>query len=371
MDGLWTIIGPVIGAVALVQLALAAVREWSAARRVVSVNGLDADMYADHGCVPTQFAGSRFRVVRAAASVTGFFMVGPKTPKQVFAVCGIVGARDSNLIDYREVRPRDYLGVMLDEGEHPASFDRAMRRGIASLSRTIAIRDLSEPECNGNAHCVTVRARGNLGRATDGSDHQWLEYEVTSAPPRSSGRSGLTPLADLPSDSIELVIVPADAYAQARDDAIQRYDGKLRRRLLRYNPKPRVALAHVVARITIPLAVLIGLAVTLLGWGATAAIVLALVAIPLSLLLIAVTWSVPIAFVMYIRHRIRKLRPRVQPAQHTEPDAPFKTIPLRRADLPPPRAWTGATSHTMSAGRFVNATDARSMLAYAWRQYPW
>ena len=81
MDELLTI----AGTVAAVQLLFAVWREWRSACRIVAAGGLDADVYAEHGCVPLQFAGSRFGAVRAAVAVTGFFMVRPKTRKQVFA----------------------------------------------------------------------------------------------------------------------------------------------------------------------------------------------------------------------------------------------------------------------------------------------
>ena len=54
MDQLLTI----AAMVAAVQLLFAPLREWSAARRIVAVGGLDAEAYAVHGCVPLQFAGS-------------------------------------------------------------------------------------------------------------------------------------------------------------------------------------------------------------------------------------------------------------------------------------------------------------------------
>ena len=131
--------------VAAVQLLFAALREWCAARRIVAVGGLDAEAYAVHGCVPLQFAGSRYGIVRAAVAVIGFFAVSPRTRKQVFAAHRIVGVRDGREIDYCDIRPRDRLWIMLDEGEHPAVFDRSMRRGVVSFLRTIAIREIEHP----------------------------------------------------------------------------------------------------------------------------------------------------------------------------------------------------------------------------------
>ena len=86
--------------VAAVQLLFAAWREWCAARRIVAVGGLDAEAYAVHGCVPLQFAGSRYWIARAAVAVTGFFMVRPKTRKQAFATRKVVGVRGGRQIDY-------------------------------------------------------------------------------------------------------------------------------------------------------------------------------------------------------------------------------------------------------------------------------
>ena len=65
----------IAGTVAAVQLLFVPWREWRSARRVVGVGGLDAEVYAEHGCVPLQFAGSRYTAVRAVVAVTWFFMV--------------------------------------------------------------------------------------------------------------------------------------------------------------------------------------------------------------------------------------------------------------------------------------------------------
>ena len=228
----------IAGTVAAVQLLFALWREWRSARRIVAVGGLDADVYAEHGCVPLQFAGSRFGAVRAAVAATGFFMVRPKTRKQVFAACKIIGVRDGSEIDYREIRPRDHVRIMLDEGEHPTVFDRSIRRGVVSFYRTVAIRDLGCSGSSNQAHCVTVRTRGSVVRDADDPDSQWLEYAVTAAPPRSNRRSGQSPLADLPDDAIELAIIPADTYQRARNAAAERRGGALRSWLMRRNPNP-------------------------------------------------------------------------------------------------------------------------------------
>ena len=48
----------IAGTVTAVQLLFAAWREWCSAHRIVAVGGLDPEVYAEHGCVPLQFAGS-------------------------------------------------------------------------------------------------------------------------------------------------------------------------------------------------------------------------------------------------------------------------------------------------------------------------
>ena len=249
----------VAGTVAAVQLLLAAWREWRSARRIVAVGGLDTDLYAEHGCVPLQFAGSRFGIVRAAVAVTGFFMVGPKTRKQAFAARNVVAVRGSSEIDYQQIRPRDRLRIMLDEGEHPKVFDRSMRRGVASFYRTVAIRELGGPGSGNHAHCVTVRTRGSVVRVAGDESSQWLEYTVIAAAPRSNRRSGQSPLADLPEDAIELVSIPPDTYQRARDAAAKGRDTALRGWLMRRNPNPIAAAAHFVTKYTLPTAALVAL----------------------------------------------------------------------------------------------------------------
>ena len=355
--------------VAAVQLLFAAWREWCAARRIVAVDGLDAEAYAVHGCVPLQFAGSRYWVVRAALAVTGFFMVGPRTRKQVFAACRIVGVHDGRQIDYCDIRPRDRLRIMLDEGEHLAVFDRSMRRGVVNFYRTVAIRDIESPGSSENAHCVTVRTRGDLLTVVDEAGSQWLEYEGTSAAPRSNRRSGPCSLADVPEDAVEVVIIPPDTYQQARDAVIGQAYGVLRRRLMRHNPNPRVGLVHVAARFAVPLVILASLGVRSLGWTATARILAAVVLMPMALFAILALVAGAVALGPYIRDRMRGRRPPVPKIQLRFLEPTRQRVPLSDANQRPPRMWTGATARAMGAGRDINATDARSTVTHAWRQY--
>ena len=359
----------VAGTVAAVQLFFGGWREWCAARRIVAVGGLDVNAYEEHGCVPLQFAGSRFWVVSAAVAVTGFFMVRPKTRKQAFAAREIVGVRDGRLIDYCDIRPRDRLRVMLDEGEHPAVFDRSMRRGVVSFYRTVAIREIDRPGPDENAHCVTVRTQGHLITAVDDAGSPWLEYEVTSAAPRSNRHNGPCLLADMPEDAIEAVIIPTATYQQVRDEVTSRSGGLLRRRLMRHNPNPFVGVVHVAARYAIPLTVLVGLGVRFLGWSTTSVILVIPVLVPVALFAAGFCIAVPVALGLYVRDFIRVRRPSVEKTRPRHPERTRRGIPLAYAKRPPPREWTGATAYSMSAGRISNGTDAHSMITHEWRQF--
>lgn len=365
MDQLLTI----AATVAAVQLLFAVLRELCAARRIVAVGGLDAQAYAAHGCVPLQFAGSRYWIVRSAVAVAGFFKVGARTRKQVFAIRKIVGVHDGRQIDYSDIRPRDRVRIMLDEGEHPAVFDRSIRRGVISFYRTIAIREIEGPGFSENAHCVTVRTRGELLPVVDDPGSQWLEFEVTSAAPRSSRRSGPCLLTDVPEDAIEAVIIPGATYQRVRGAVTGQERGVMRRWLMRYNPNPVVGLVHVVARLAVPLAVLAGLGVVFLGWATTAAILVAFVLVPVALFALPACIAVAVALWLYVRGRIRARHPPVETTRPRFPEPTPKKVPLSHARRPPPRIWTGATARSMSAGRVFNATDARSMTTHAWRQF--
>ena len=365
MENVLTTTGAVVATVAAVPLLLSTFREWSAARRIVSVSGLDTKTYRKYGCVPMQFAGSRFRIVRAAIWVTGFFMVRPRSAKYAFAACGAAGVRDGEQIDYDGIRPRDRLAILLDQGEHPSVFDRSMRRGVASFCRTIAIRDLAEPTHNEVTHCVTVRVRGSLIQASDGS--RWLEYEVIGASPRSKRCSGPVPLAEMPDDAIELIIIPADIYEEARGALNQQRAGRMRSRLLRYNPNPRAALVHIGLKVLVPSTFLACLGAAAVGWATTAAIILALVVSAAGMFIVWLCLILMIASIMLVHRQIRRCRPVTENNSRDKSRPTPTTVPLGFAKLQPPRAWSGSTTHTLSVGRQVNANDARSLLSHAWQ----
>ena len=359
----------IAGTVAVVQLLFAAWREWRSARRIVAVGGLDAEVYAEHGCVPLQFAGSRFGIVRAAVAVTEFFMVRPKTRKQVFAARKVVGVRGRSEIDHREIRPRDHLRIMLDEGEHPTVFDRSMRRGVVSFYRTVAIRDLECPGTSEHAHCVTVRTQGSVVPVVGDVDPQWLEYAVTAAAPRSNRRRGQSPLADLPEDAIELVIIPPDTYQQARDAAAEQRGDPLRSWLMHHNPSPKAAAVHIFSKYAVLPAVLAYFAIS---YGGLLRASVVLFALALARITIPCVWlGVLDAPLQRLRQRARGRRQLAGSTISRSVARRRRTISLRYDRRPPPRVWTGSTAHCMSAGRRVNATDARSLAAHLWKQVAW
>ncbi|WP_423920937.1 hypothetical protein [Candidatus Poriferisodalis sp.] len=355
----------IAGTVATVQMLFAVFREWRAARRVVAVGGLDADLYAEHGCVPLQFAGSRNALVRAVVAFTGFFTVRPKTRKHAFAAVEVAGVHDSSVIDFRDVRPRDRLRVMLDKGEHSSVFDRSMRRGVLSFYRTVAIRDLGDPDSDNAACCVTVRTRGSLVREPTGRHRSWLEFEVIAAAPRGNRRSGTVQLTDIPDDAIEVLIIPPATHRSVRDAATAWRPGALRRWLMRRNPNPVVAAMHWVAKYTIPF-VAVNIITALAVGSVDVSALLTSLAVPFIMIaLLVVRFVLLDAFGRHVRRRVRNRRLQKGSARQ-EAVAPTRvTVPIQYVDISPPHVWTGATAYGMSVGRKVNANDARSVISHA------
>ena len=349
VEQILVIAGTVAAVHLAVQLLLAAGREWRNARRIIAVGGLCSEIYAEHSCVPLQFAGSCHRAVRAAVAVTGFFRVCPKTRKQAFAVRRVVGMRAGNAIDYQDIRSRDDLRVMLDEGEHLTVLDRSMRRGALSFYRTVAIRELDSPNADEHAHCVTIRVRGHLvGDGDAGS--RWLEYAVIAAPPRSNCRSGRTLLADLPEDAIELVVIPPETYQRARDDATARRDGPLRGWLMRRNPSLAVATAHPIGKYITPPAVL-ALVVALYGGMDVMVPIWLVLVTSLALGIVFLVRFVLDVLQRHLRQRTRTRQPQaVEATSARVSETPRQPTPLqyirpRRltcGPVPPPTAWAQA-----------------------------
>ena len=359
----------IAGTVAVVQILFKALGEWSAARRIVAVGGLDAQMYARYRCVPLQFAGSRFAFVRRLVAVTGFFSVRPKSRKQVFAACDVFAVRDGREMDYRGIRPRDTVRILLDAGEHPEVFDRSMRRGVASYYRTVAIRDLDDPESSRSAHCVTVRTRGMLRRDHDEDGLRILEFAATGASPRSDHRSGPTALNDVPDDAIELVIIPPDTYRSIRDAIAAQPGDALYRWFTRRNPNPVVAAMHWVGKYFVPLAAL--QVVTLLAAGSVnvSAVLFTLAVPPFLMALLVARFVLLDRLRRHVQQTVRKRRKQHATASQRTPTARQAPMPLQHSNPPPPMYWTGSTALGMSMGRQVNGTDMRSAAHHAWKQF--
>ncbi|MDE0495982.1 MAG: hypothetical protein OXH86_01380 [Acidimicrobiaceae bacterium] len=121
--------GGIAIAVALVEFLVRGLREWQAARRIVPIATLDAHVVEEWGLVPTQFAGSRSRVVRALLGLYGFLLVTPRTRKSVFLCTAVSGAGESDEIVGGGYGPGGDVRIVLADGERAASFVKALRRG--------------------------------------------------------------------------------------------------------------------------------------------------------------------------------------------------------------------------------------------------
>lgn len=246
---------------------------------------------------------------------------------------------------------------------------RRSRRGVVSFYRTVAIRELGSPGSGEHAHCVTVRTRGNVVRVAGDASSQWLEYAVTAAAPRSNSRSGQSPLADMPEDAVELVIIPSNTYQRARDAATERRDTSLRNWLMQRNPNAAAAAAHFVSRYTLPAAALVVLLALFSEPTDTWAILRVLALPPVLVILLLVRFVVPDVLQRHLRQRARGRRQMVETTNPRVTGTERETIPLQYVGHAPPGVWTGATAHCMSVGRQVNATDALSMITHAWYQF--
>ena len=238
----------VTGAIALVGLLFGGLREWRAARRIVPIAGLDAKVIAEHECVPTQFAGSKYRSVVALVVAFGFLFVKPNTRKQAFWAQSAIGMRSGCEIASTEIRAGDKLRVVLENGERPNTFVKSLKRGSSGGYRTIAIRDLDDPQMKLHAHCVTVRTRGMYAPTVlDGRVPQWMQYDVVVEAPRSGFPNGKAALSDLPDDAMHLVIT-TDADQRKESPKRTQLMATVRRVLLRRNVNPWVALLHITVR---------------------------------------------------------------------------------------------------------------------------
>ena len=355
------------------QLTFAIAKEWRAARRIVAVAGVNDRMVAEYGCVPVQFAGSPSRLVELLVSVWGFFWVGPTTPKHPFWARRVVGIRDGREIDYESVRVGDGLRVVLESNEHPDSLVKSLRRGSAGGYRTIAVRNIEEPEVRERAYCVTIRTRGRFAPAVpDGTEPLWLQFDAVNAAPRSRCRNGPAPLDEVPDDAVELLLAPSVAYRRAASVTNPK-PNRIKHRLLRHNANPWAALAHLTVRRAI--VVLVGFAIPaiLLDWHATwslfaAGCVVGIVAVEL------------LASFYFISAAVKRMMRSSEPADslewlrylHYVQTTEAEWFPTTRVNTTPPSIWAGSTSHGMSVGRRLDHTAAKSIIRHQWHRIaPW
>lgn len=349
----------IAGAVAAVELLLRGWGEWKAARRIVSIAGLNGDLVVEHSCVPTEFAGSKYRTVRVLVGILGFLFVTPDTRKQAFLVREASGIRNGRWIDYREIRAADSLRITLEGIERPDTFVKSLARGSGGY-RTLAIRRLEDSGGDQHAYCVTVRARGMYAPTSDaGTKPQWFEYDVLAAAPRSGFRQGKTALVDLPADAMQLVLTPATNYRRwAEIPTGAEPIGNFRRRMLRHNVNAWVAFAHVASRSGIVFLSLLAPGSASLGWSATWALIRAVV--------VVIAFTGFLACCLYVLRKVlQATSPEPEPFSATE----FESLPTQLVNTRPPRFWTGATSRCMSVGRVVNGTDAKSIVQHRWRRF--
>lgn len=352
------------GVVALVGLLFGGLREWREARRIVPIAGLDADTIIRHGCVPVQISGSKYRLVGALVAVSGFLFVTPNTRKQVFWVHSAVGVRSGSEINYAEIRAGDNLRVVLEDGERPNTFVKSLKRGSSGGYRTIAIRDLDSPRIQPHAHCVTVRTRGVYAPTSiDGRVPQWLQYDMVAAAPRRGFANGEAALGELPDDAMHLVITPtiADRCNESRRTPTPtQLVGAFRRLMLRRNVNPWVALLHIVVRYGIYYLLLLVSSPAL-----RIPAVAALLGPPVLMASLAFWRSVWRKMLQETHQHPRKEPVEAQRIGETEEE----WLPTQLVNTTPPKLWTGATSHCMSAGRVVNGTDAKTILQHWWQRF--
>ena len=332
--------------------------EVRAARRILPIAGLNADLIGRYGCVPVQFAGSKYRAVGALVAVLGFLFVVPNSRKQVFWMDTANAIRDDREMHYAEIRAGDKLRVVLESGERPNAFIRSLKRGNSGGYRMIAIREFGGAGVSRHAHCVTIRTRGMYEPTrVDGRVPQWLQYDVVAAAPRSRFQNGELALADVPDDAVHLVLTPT--YADQRSECPTPRIGFIRRLLLRRNVNPWVACLHTITKYG-AFYVILRVSAPVSGFP--------LVAAPLGLAGLVVS----LAFWRSIWRKMQQ-----ESLQHPGPrTAEMERIvatsvewrPTHLVNTPPPRLWTGATSRCLSVGRVVNGTDGKSILRHWWHR---
>lgn len=373
MTWLIALIALVAAFITVGQLSFVIGKEWGSARRIVSDPGTDADLIAEHGCIPARFAGSPHRSIQALLAVWGFFWLKPTTPKQCFLARRVVGIRNGREMPYRSVRAGDGLRVALEECEQPDGFVKSLKRGGGIGFRTIALRDTEEPGEQQMVYCVTVRTRGRfVPSIPDGTEPLWLQFEAVSAAPRSTCHNGPARLVDVPDDAMEILLAPSFSYQLASTVASSQ-PGYIKRRLLRHNANPWAALAHLIVRRATVGALVLGGSALLLGWTATwrffilgAAVGFAVVPLLMSVLVVTAV----------LRNLMRSSAPS-NPAdwlryRHYVENTEAEWLPTTRINTTPPTIWLGSTSHCLSVGRKLGHIDAASSIRHQWhRVAPW
>ena len=349
----------IAGAVAAVELLMRGWREVRAAGRIVPIAQLNADLIGRHGCVPVQFAGSKYRAVGTLVAVLGFLFVVPNTRKYVFGVDTAIAIRDDREIPYSEIRAGDKLRVVLECGERPNAFIRSLKRGNSGGYRMIAIRKFGGAGVSRYAHCVTVRTRGMYAPTrADGRVPQWLQYDVVAAAPRSRFQNGELALADVPDDAVHLVLTPT--FADQRSESLTPHIGVFRRLLLRRNVNPWVAFLHIVTKYG-AFYVILRVSAPVTGFPLVAALV-GLAGLVVSLGFWRSIWR------KMQQESLPHPQPRTAERERIAATS-FEWRPTHLVNTPPPKLWTGATSRCLSVGRVVNGTDAKSILRHWWHRF--
>ena len=362
----------IAGAVAAVEFLIRGLREWQEARRIVPIPTLDTQIVKEWGLVPTQFAGSRFRLVRALLGVYGFLFVKPRTRKSVFLCKEVTGMSAEGEIGLGAVGPAgDSLHVVLDDGERAVSFVKALRRGGSGGYRTVAVRDLDDDQAPGEAQCVTVRTSGTFMLADEGgSNPAWLQFEAVAAASRSRFRNGSVALAEVPEHALQLVLAN-DALARRAPRALDESRRAGRKRLFqRWNANPWFEFAHRAVKYVVVVGAVVGgvrlaraagnrwevdpLVATVASWTLGLAIVL--------MVLVAVwrLWrGVSRDSALSTQRAIQRAG---EPAGGGEADA----LPTQLVSRSTPALWLGATARCQSIGRKCNRTDIASTARRFW-----
>ena len=349
----------IAGAVAAVELLMRGWREVRGARRIVSIAGLNADLIVRNGCVPVQFAGSKYRSVGAFVAVLGFLFVVPNTRKHAFWVNSAMAIRDGREIAYSEIRAGDKLRVVLDGGERPKAFTRSLKRGNSGGYRMIAIREFADAGVPRYAHCITVRTRGMYAPTrVDGRVPQWLQYDVVAAAPRSRFQNGELALADVPDDAVHLVLTPthADQHSESSTPRV----GAIRRLLLRRNVNPWLAFLHIITKYGV-LYVILWASGPVSGVPAVAALV-GFAGLVVSLAFWRSIWR------KMQQEPLQRPQPRTAETERIVATS-LEWRPTHLVNTAPPKLWTGATSHCLSVGRVLNGTDAKTILGHRWHRF--